>query len=473
MSYTLPPTDELFRLACESHSLYMIVDEYGIIRHMGRQHAYMYGGTPADFIGRPVTEVIPNTGVIRVLATGEAELGDLFVVAKGKEHEKVYVVNRIPIRDENGTIRGVFTMTLFNSLDTIDRLRQEIESLRKTNSLYSRQLRGLTRREFELDDVAGNSAAMRAVKEVVAKTAPSDLPVLLTGETGVGKEVFAKAIHRLSDRKDFDFVKINCAAIPKDLIESELFGYEPGAFSGALRTGKKGKLEQADHGTLLLDEIGELPLSMQAKLLRVLQEYEFERIGGTKTIHLDLRVIAATNQDLRQLVKEGKFRSDLYYRLNVVEVEIPPLRARPDDVEPLCGVLLRRIEQRYKMPAHHLAAGAVDLLRSYKWPGNVRELEHCLARACVMCDGTELDRGDFSFLAASDDGNSAQANTPEPAPQDRRSLRTVRNRAEWEEILQALERTGGNKARAARMLGISRSQLYAKLQQYGDCAGSL
>ena len=469
MDNHFPSSDNLFRWACESQDLNMIVDENGIIRYIGKQHAYLYGGTPADFEGCPVTQVIPNSGVPRVLSTGVAEHGDLFVVAEGKENEKVYVISRIPVRDHEGNIRGVFTMALFNSLETVDRLKQEIVSLRKANALYSKQLRGLTRQEFVLEDVAGISPAIMAVQGIIAKAAPSDLPVLLTGETGVGKEVFADAIHRLSNRKDYDFVKINCAAIPKDLIESELFGYEPGAFSGALRTGKKGKLEQANRGTILLDEIGELPLAMQSKLLRVLQEYEFERIGGTKVIHLDVRIIAATNQDLHRLVEEGKFRSDLYYRLNVVEVEIPPLRERLEDLEPLCSVLLKKIENRYKMSAHTLFPSAMALLRKHSWPGNVRELEHCLARACVMSDHTTLSNEDFFFLITK--GHTQRDPIPQPGsdapfPPPTGGLRAVKGSAEREEILRALQQTDGNKVQAAKLLGISRSRLYSKLKEY-------
>ena len=468
-------TESLFRWASESYSLNMIVDENGIIRYIGRQHAAMYNGTPADFEGRLVTDVIPNTGVLRVLATGEAEHGELFVVAEGKEHEDVYAISRIPIRDHDGILRGVFTMALFSSLDTVDRLRKEVVNLRKANALYSKQLRGLTKHDFVLEDVAGISPSIMAVKGVVARAAPSDLPVLLTGETGVGKEVFADAIHRLSNRKDYNFVKINCAAIPKDLIESELFGYEPGAFSGALRTGKKGKLEQANRGTVLLDEIGELPMPMQSKLLRVLQEYEFERIGGTRVIHLDVRVIAATNQDLHRLVKEGKFRSDLYYRLNVIEVEIPALRERPEDLAPLCTVLLQKIEARYQMEPHSISSSAMALLRSYSWPGNVRELEHCLARACVMSDRTVLTEHEFSFLRAFDCGPAPIA-PPEELPAPPREppqqaagggLKSAKAAAEREEIAHALWQVRGNKVKAAQLLGISRSRLYVKMKEYG------
>lgn len=465
MDYTLPSTDELFRWACESCLLTLIVDENGIIRHMGKRHAQQYGGVPEDFVGRPVQEVIPNTGTLRVLATGEGEFGDIFTVRPGSGQSETTIANRIPIRDETGRVRGVFTMSLFNSLEAVNKLQKQIEELSKANALYRKQLQALVRNDFPVEGVTGQAPAMVELKESLAKVAPSDLPVLLTGETGVGKEVFANAIHRLSNRKGYDFVKINCAAIPKDLIESELFGYEPGAFSGALRTGKKGKFEQANHGTILLDEVGELPLAMQSKLLRVLQEYEFERIGGTKVIHLDARIIAATNQNLHQLIQEGKFRSDLYYRLNVVELEIPPLRERMEDLEPLSASILQSIERRYKLAPHTLSPGALALLHSHHWPGNIRELEHCLSRACVMSDSSTLTEKDFRFLTPGPD-TPPPAAPPEPeALSD--ELRAARQQAEREQICKALERTGGNKTRAAKLLGISRSRFYIKLNEYG------
>lgn len=466
---TLPTIDKLFHWALESYSLNMIVDENGIIRHMGRRHALLYGGEPEDFVGRPVLDVIPNSKVMRVLATGKEESGFLFTIRPGTEHSKTLVCSRIPICDETGRTRGVLTLALFNTLEIVSRLQKEIEDLHKANDLYRSQLDGLFKSKTPPDGIAGHSLAILELKDTLTRVAPSELPVLLTGETGVGKEVFANAIHRLSKRKEYDFVKINCAAIPKDLIESELFGYEPGAFSGALRTGKKGKFEQANHGTILLDEVGELPLAMQSKLLRVLQEYELERIGGTKVIHLDTRIIAATNQNLRQLVREGKFRGDLYYRLNVVEMEIPPLREHMEDLDPLCNSILKKIERQYKLVPHTISPRAMDILYSHSWPGNIRELEHCLSRACVMADSPALTEEDFKFLKiqAVEDPFAQQtpcldrkkANLPD-------RLHAVRARAEREQLIQALENTGGNKAKAAKLLGISRSCFYTKLKKH-------
>lgn len=284
-------------------------------------------------------------------------------------------------------------------------------------------------------------------------------PVLITGESGTGKELFAQAIHHASPRKLQPFIHLNCAAIPKDLLESELFGYERGAFTGALTGGKPGKFELADQGTIFLDEIGDLPFEMQPKLLRVLEEKSFERVGGNSLIRSDFRLIAATNADLENLIKEGRFRKDLYYRLNVMSLHIPPLRERPEDIAPLAGHLLTCIARKNGFDAIRVNAAALTALGGHSWQGNVRELANVLERAMLTMHDDEIQPADLPFLAR-------KSATPgaETAIQP---IRHIQADAEKEAILAALRKTGNNKAEAASLLGIHRTQLYKKLKKYG------
>lgn len=312
-------------------------------------------------------------------------------------------------------------------------------------------------------------------------------PILLTGESGTGKEVFATAIHNASDRKNGPFIRINCAAIPNTLVESELFGYETGTFSGAIKGGKAGKFEQANHGTILLDEIEELPLEAQSKLLRVLQEYEVERIGSVQPIPLDIHVICCSNQDLYQMVKEKKFREDLLYRINVIELEIPPLRDRMEDIPLLCQSLIHRINEKYHLQIKNASKSALQYLSTYSWPGNVRELGHAIERACIMSDSTTLTKQDFNFLEkkfhiqqihentfdtntiSTASATSASAASPVSAsiPSESDNLFSKKEEYEKQEIQNALKKCAGNKTKAAKELGISRSLLYDKIAKYG------
>lgn len=266
----------------------------------------------------------------------------------------------------------------------------------------------------------------------------------------------------LSERADNKYVKINCAAIPKELLESELFGYEEGAFSGAQKGGKIGKFELANNGTILLDEIGEMPLSLQSKLLRVLQEQEIERIGSLKTIKLNVRVICSTNQNIEEQVKSGSFREDLYYRINVMELKIPPLRERYEDIPALCSYFIDKLNQTHGLGISEISADTINLFYRYSWPGNIRELEHVMERACFIKGSGHLELGDFDFLSAKISKN----NEPDIPRNDERTLEDVKIRAEKEKIIKALLEVKGSKTRAAEILGINRSVLYVKLKKY-------
>jgi DNA-binding NtrC family response regulator len=333
----------------------------------------------------------------------------------------------------------------------------EVRALRDEN----RQLKEQLGRRYEFDNIIGRSEPMQEIFAAIERVAPTRATVLLAGESGVGKDLIARAIHFHSPRRDRPLVKINCSSLPENLMESELFGYEKGAFTGA-QTSKPGKFEQADTGTVFLDEIGDVPAAVQVKLLRILQEREFERLGSNVTRHIDVRVIAATNQDLRAALEQGTFREDLYYRLNVVPLNIPSLRERKQDIPFLANHFVHKLAPDTGCRVESITDAAMEKLMAYHWPGNVRELENVIERSLVMCAGTQLDVADIRLESA-----------PRPRPQngqnetpfvpDGMSL----DQLEQEIIREALRRAAGNKSQAARLLGLTRNALRYRLTQMG------
>jgi DNA-binding NtrC family response regulator len=322
----------------------------------------------------------------------------------------------------------------------------------------NRSLREALGQRYQYRNIVAESKQMQAVLALVERVAPTNATVLIGGESGVGKDLIARAIHEHSNRASGPFLKINSTAIPENLLESELFGYEKGAFSGAV-TSKPGKFELADRGTLFLDEIGDVPPPIQVKLLRVLQDREFERLGGTRTHKVDVRLIAATNRDLRAALEEGTFREDLYYRLNVVAIDIAPLRERKEDIPVLAGFFLKKFAQETGNSVQTITPPALRLLMDYHWPGNVRELENILQRSVTLCSGTTLDAADVHFDAA------RARRSAEVAP----VLPNGLTLDQWEQeiIREALRRANGNKSQAARALGLSRNALRYRLSQMG------
>ncbi|NHM27403.1 sigma-54-dependent Fis family transcriptional regulator [Desulfofundulus sp. TPOSR] len=313
----------------------------------------------------------------------------------------------------------------------------------------------LTRRYSKL---VGKSPAIQEVVKLIERVAASDATVLITGESGTGKEVAAVAIHQNSPRRDGPFIAINCAALPEHLLESELFGHEKGAFTGAAAR-KLGRFELADRGTIFLDEITEMSLSMQAKLLRVVQEMSFERVGGTETIHVDVRVIAATNRNLTEAIEKGIFREDLYYRLNVFQIHLPPLRERKEDIPLLANHFLEKFRPKYLV--NKISPAAMELLCSYHWPGNIRELQNVIERAAIICQGNEIlpEHLPKELLHTPQNEKELVINFPDEGI----SLEQV----EKELIIKALQKSGGNQTRAAQLLGITRSALLYRAQKYG------
>ena len=330
----------------------------------------------------------------------------------------------------------------------------EVRALRDEN----RQLKEQLGRRYEYDNIIGRSQPMQEIFATIERVAPTRATVLLAGESGVGKDLIARAIHFHSPRRDRPLVKINCSSIPENLMESELFGYEKGAFTGAVAS-KPGKFEQADTGTVFLDEIGDVPGPIQVKLLRILQEREFERLGSNTTRHTDVRVVAATNQDLRAALEQGTFREDLYYRLNVVPLNIPPLRDRKQDIPFLANHFIQKLAPDSGSQVESMTDAAMEKLMGYHWPGNVRELENVIERSLVLCRGKQLDAGDIKLESA-----------PRPRGQNETHFLPegmTLDQYEQELIREALRRADGNKSQAARLLGLTRNALRYRLTQMG------
>jgi len=387
----------------------------------------------------------------------------------------------VQIKSYNPAI-PVIIMTAYSSVDTavkalkqgahdyltkpldFDKLRITIERAMEHTRLKAenRQLKESLGKHFDRQNIIGQSPVMINLLETVAQVAPSEATVLITGESGTGKELIAGAVHFNSSRKDGPFVKLNCAAITETLLESELFGHEKGAFTGADRR-KEGRFYQAHSGSLFLDEVSEMSSIMQVKLLRVLQEREFSRVGGEKTIQVDVRVIAATNKNLTDLISKGEFREDLYYRLNVVDMKIPPLRKRQEDIPLLAQHFLEMFAAKNHKKIKGFTPQALDLLIRHEWPGNVRELMNAVERAVVLSRSDYLSENDFPMHAGTvlNDGRSLDTSIIDIKGD--KSLEEVQKAT----ILETLEAVGGNKSKAARRLGITRKTLHKKLKAYG------
>jgi len=406
---------------------------------------------PEDFVGRPVEEVVPNTLMRHVVESGKPILVDLLTNQAG-----TFVVSRIPLRDESGEVIGALGMVLFDRPETnlqpliakFARLQRDLDDARK-------QLAAQRRTKYTLASFIGSAPPVLEVKRQARRAAQADGNVLLLGETGTGKELLAHAVHAFSARADKPFISVNLAAVPETLLEAEFFGVAPGAYTDADRKGRDGKFKLADGGTLFLDEIGDMPPALQGKLLRALQEQEIEPLGSNRIIRVDVRVIAATGRDLKALVAEGRFREDLYYRLNVLPIRVPALRERITDLEALADSLLESIALRTGMPQRELAPSALAALASHAWPGNVRELRNVLEQAAMLTDHPRLTAEDFTAIL---DPNERTPGNPQSLPRLIADL-------ERKSIESALAATHGNKVSAAKLLGISRATLYEKLKE--------
>ena len=445
---------EFFKQIVDSLQVGVIIaDHDGRVIYINDTYARFLGIDSARELGKHATEVIANTRLHIVAQTGQMEIN---YPHQFKDHG--FLVHRVPIR-ENGRVVAVVGLVLFDSASTASRLAEKVSFLQSKVHLYENELISLRSTRYTMDSIVGVGKAITSLKWQAMKAAATTLPVVIVGESGTGKELFAQAIHNASQRRVHPFVRVNCAAIPKELFESELFGYDRGAFTGAKSTGKPGKIELAHNGSLFLDEIGDLPLEMQPKLLRVLEEKEFERVGGTTLVKSSFRLLAATNHNLERMLAENRFRTDLFYRLNVITLTIPPLRDRREDIVPIAHVLLKQIAADGGLAELSLSPEAEDFLVGYDWPGNVRELSNVLERAAHYSERERLTVADlprYLFQRGKPDG-----------PINAETLRHVQQSAERDAIHRALETEGYNKARAARNLGIHRSLFYKKLKKYG------
>lgn len=436
-----------------------VVDAEARVAYISPVHERFFGIEPGCATGRPVRDVIENTGLDRVVRTGKAEVGRLQRM-KGAER----VVSRVPIQRE-GHVLGAVGRVMFKGPEQVETLNRRIKTLESEVEFYKGEAAVLRSRNYGLDVIIGESLAIRRLRAEIVKVAPLEIPVLIRGESGTGKELVAHALHRLSARRDAALVAVNAAALPASLVEAELFGYEPGAFTGADRKGRKGKFEQAASGSIFLDEIGDMPMEVQVKLLRVLQDRMVERIGGERPRELDFRLIAATNCDLQSQVEEGKFRLDLYYRISPIVIEVPSLRDRLEDIPILIDHFLRDISHRHGRPVHRISSAAIDWLMEQAWPGNVRQLRHEIERAFVFTESDTIEVHDFQ-RGRTDRADAPTASAPvQPiaATTQEFPLHATIERVEDQMIRAAMERHRGNKKKVAQELGISRSYLYKKL----------
>ncbi|MBU1096458.1 MAG: sigma 54-interacting transcriptional regulator [Bacteroidetes bacterium] len=433
-----------------------VVDENGIIMYVNESFETIHNVKAENVIGRHVTEVIENTRMHIVAKTGIEERDDLQLI-----HGHEYVVSRIPIIDDQNSCLGVIGVIRFEYTEQlkvltkkVEKLEQELKNFAKKNVLHSDT-------SYGVEDIIAVADSSRRAKEVALRGAISDSTVLLLGESGVGKEVYAQSIHNLSKRNKGPFIRMNCSAIQESLFESELFGYEDGAFTGARKGGKKGKFELAHSGTIFLDEIGDMPIHTQSKLLRVIQEREIERLGSEKTTEIDVRIIAATNQNLELLVDQKKFRSDLYYRLNVIPITIPPLRNRILDIPVIVKKIWEELQKKRGVYYKTLDYSAYAALEKHNWPGNIRELKNVLERVMAVVSQDTITGNHIQTIIQGQQNVIVDFCLKEDC-----NLSKLIQQTERGAISMALARSNNNRSQAAKILGISRALLYKRMNEF-------
>lgn len=429
----------------------MITDPEGKIIFFSKTYGNFLGIDPQEAIGKNCTEVIENTRMDIVAKTGIPEIDQPHRIM-GQD----MVVQRIPIKLD-GKVIAVYGQVMFKDVRDVQALANKLNFLESKVEFYEKELESLRSSKYTINNIVGKTEGIVELKKLALKAAATNAPVLLIGESGTGKELFAHAIHYASDRRPYTFIRLNCAAIPKDLLEAELFGYEPGAFTGAGSKVKPGKFELAHRGSIFLDEISDLPLEMQPKLLRVLEEKEMERLGGTRLTKCDFRLIAATHENLERCVEKGKFRKDLYYRLNVIPIQIPPLRERKEDIPIIAEHLIQIINKDLGTHVTKISPEVVNIFQNYDWPGNVRELANILERIIYITEGDTIQFRHLPFFLQSMREGSAKL---QPS-----LLKNLREDMEKEALLHAIHISNDNKNKAAKLLGIHRTALYKKMKR--------
>jgi transcriptional regulator with PAS, ATPase and Fis domain len=432
----------------------LITDPEGYVLFFSEAYGKFLNMDPREKIGKHCTEVIENTRMHIVARTQQPEINHPHAI-KGRN----MIVQRLPIHID-GKLEAVIGQVMFEDIKDVHMLAKKLRHLESKVEIYEKELETLRSSKYTFDNVIGTSAEIVQLKAFALKAAKKNAPILLVGESGTGKELFAHAIHHNSPRRPFPFVRVNCAAIPKDLLEAELFGYEPGAFTGAGTKAKPGKFQLAHRGTIFLDEISELPTEMQPKLLRVLEEKEVERLGGTRTIQCDFRLIAATHEHLEDCVERGKFRRDLYYRLNVVPIQIPPLRERKQDIPVLAEHLVLTHGMDFGTNINKIAPEVIKAFLEYDWPGNIRELSNIIERSLYSTETGEdtlrLEHLPLFFINLIRD----------PYKKAKTSLKEFKEFSEKEFLLFALNKSNYNVQKASEILGIHRTALYRKLKHF-------
>ncbi len=438
------------------HDGIVVVDERGHVTLINQVLADFLRVSPKEVLRKHINQVIENSRLHIVARTGVPELSEVQNIGA-----KQYLVSRLPII-KNDTPSGAVGKVVFPQLPEIQELVRKLNALQGKVAYYEEELQNSKVKQLEVLKIIGTSPLMLELKEEISKVSRTNSTVLITGESGTGKELVAHAVHYESKRKNHPFIKVNCAAIPENLLESEIFGYAPGAFSGANRNGKPGRFELADKGTIFLDEIGDMSGRLQAKLLRVIQEREFERVGGTKTISVDVRIVTASNMDLQKAVANGAFREDLYYRLNVINLHLPPLRERKNDIELLSVGFIKKLNRILKTEITQLSPEVLKIFMNYSWPGNIRELKNVIERAANYAIKGEI-------LPVHLPLNLLKSLETQQMPQDEpeNSYRDTLKKTQKEMIIKALEKSGGNKSQAAKLLNMSRNNLYSTLQKLG------
>lgn len=443
----------LFQILDNIHDVVLVIDSDTTIVYANEAYAKILGVPVAKVLGRRLDKIEPKAAAIEILRTGKPSSGKDYLDSLGID----VVGNSFPLYNGESIIGCVST---FKNITEVVELNRELQQTKGVADYLKEQLEQWEQLPLSFKEYVGQNSNLKETLVLAAKVARTDSTVLIRGESGVGKEVLAKAVHNSSRRKDMPLIKVNCAAIPENLIESELFGYEDGAFTGAKKGGKLGKFELAHSGTIFLDEIGDMSYTMQAKLLRVLQEKEFERVGGTKTIKIDIRVIAATNRNLESMIKKGTFRRDLYYRLNIVPLNLTPLRERKDDLLALAKTFL---DQFAREVGHELTLSpqVVRFFQEYDWPGNIRELQNVLEHASIVCSGMtiEIYHLPAQIIPANRDQYKIK-NKPY-------AVKEIVASVEKELILSALVTYKNNRTKAMKALGFSRRVFYDKLRRYG------
>ncbi|PLC52046.1 sigma-54-dependent Fis family transcriptional regulator [Pollutimonas nitritireducens] len=463
--------DILRHFVTDPYEAITVVDDQARIRYMSPVHEKFFGIQRGEATGVDVNAVIENSRLAAVLRTRKTEVGHVQTM-RGKSR----VVSRTPIVNPEGRLVGAIGQVMFKSPAAVEALGEEIRRLRQEISFYERELPRLRGSTQGMESIVGESDAIKKLKERIKKVAPLDVSVLLVGESGVGKDLVAHAIHQLSPRGHKDMVLVNAAAIPGNLVEAELFGYEGGAFTGAEKRGRTGKFEEADQTTLFLDEIGDMPLDIQVKVLRTLQDGSFQRVGSSTQRRSEFRLISASNRNFERMLTTGDFRLDLFYRISAVTIRVPPLRERLEDVPMLAETFLERFMRRHNVQGKYFGPRVMAYLQSLPWPGNVRQLQHTIERAAIFseqneisCEDCEVPRevgsgADLEELSESFGETARSASgfsLGEPV-----GVRQAKSRVELDMIREALQRFDGNKKKAAEYLGISRSHLYKKITEF-------